>query len=210
MTSTIALEILASKICHDIISPIGAIHNGLEIMEELADGPSVPDDVIELIAESAKQASARLQTFRLAYGLGGANSDITLRDVHQTLNGYLAGDGKIRQIWSPHDLTLPDPAPRGLPKIVACGLMLMAEALPRGGTLDLQEHTGHWDIIANGEQAGLFDVQKDALAQHGEWQIEPRAAHAQITHTLARHYGILLEYLLEDKACILRLIPPIT
>lgn len=211
MPSTTILEILASKICHDIISPIGAIHNGLEIMEDLGGGDSVPADVVELITESAQQASARLQTFRLAYGLGGANNGVTLREVHQTLTGYLAGDNKIRQTWSPTSLSAPEPAPRGFAKLIACGLMLMAEALPRGGSLDLQEHEGRWDITANGDHARLFDSQQEALHTiDPESQHDPRAAHALITHILARHYGFSIEYVQEQESCTLRLTPPIS
>ena len=72
---THVLEILASKICHDLISPIGAVNNGVELMEEM--GPDAGPEATGLIAYSAHQASAKLQVFRVAYGVGGAACQVT-------------------------------------------------------------------------------------------------------------------------------------
>jgi len=63
------LELMASKVCHDLISPIGAVNNGIEFLTEM--GPDAGEEVTDLIAFSASQASAKLKAFRMAYGVGG-------------------------------------------------------------------------------------------------------------------------------------------
>jgi histidine phosphotransferase ChpT len=77
------LEVLASKICHDLISPIGAVNNGVELIEDM--GPDAGPEATALIAFSAQQASAKLQAFRMAYGIGGADSNIKPEDVHKAI-----------------------------------------------------------------------------------------------------------------------------
>ena len=62
--------LLCSRVCHDVISPVGAIVNGLEVLED-EDDPSMRDVALELIKKSARSASARLQFCRLAFGAAG-------------------------------------------------------------------------------------------------------------------------------------------
>ena len=93
------LEVLASKICHDLISPIGAVNNGVEILEEM--GPDAGPDVTELIAYSAASASAKLKAYRLAYAAGGADINLKPEDVHEAIEGIVAKDNKIQQNWDP-------------------------------------------------------------------------------------------------------------
>jgi len=94
------LELLASKICHDLISPVGAVSNGVEILEEL--GADAGDDVTNLISFSATQASSKLKTMRMAYGLGGSDDSIKMEDVHQLFADYIEGEKRLSQNWDPY------------------------------------------------------------------------------------------------------------
>lgn len=190
MTDVKLLELLASKICHDLISPIGAVANGVEFLEEM--GADAGDDVTELIAFSAKQASAKLQTLRLAYGAGGADSSIKAEDVHKIFGGFIGGESRVKQDWDPHTLPAALTQTRGFAKILMTTLLLAVDCLPKGGTITLAaEDESHLSVTATGENAGLKDGVLHALENRTAISdIEPKLVHPYVTGLLARHYGI--------------------
>src|ERR1700727_3175486 len=91
-----ALELLASKLCHDLVSPVSAINNGVELIEDI--GGSVVDEAMKLIGDSAAHASRRLRLFRMAYGRAGSEDNLGIKDVRQIAEQYLAG-GKVTLTW---------------------------------------------------------------------------------------------------------------
>jgi len=98
--------LLCSRVCHDVISPVGAIVNGLEVLEDENDA-SMRDFALDLIRKSAKQASARLQFARLAFGAAGsAGASIDLGDAEQVARG-LFQDDKVAFSWSGPRVLLP-------------------------------------------------------------------------------------------------------
>jgi len=123
--------LLCSRVCHDVISPVGAIVNGLEVLEE--DDPSMRDFALDLIQKSAKQASARLQFARLAFGAAGsAGASIDLGDAEAVARGMF-GDEKVTLSWSaPRALF-----PKNKVKLLLNLLMVATGAVPRGGTIDV-------------------------------------------------------------------------
>jgi histidine phosphotransferase ChpT len=138
-------ELLAARLCHELVSPIGAIANGLEILE---DEPDFAGDAGALIALSARQASRRLQFYRAAYGSSATLADTLIRRVI----GDLFVESRISIDW--RIAALPD----GWGKL-ACNLVLLAaEALPRGGSVSLTA-AGPDGIAATarGEGARLTD-----------------------------------------------------
>ena len=186
------LEIMASKICHDIISPVGAIANGIEIMEEL--GPDAGEDVTQLISHSATQASAKLKTLRLAYGLGGSDSSIIPEDVHKIFGDFIAGENRVTQNWDPNaDLGIEPQT--GFSKILICTLLLAIEALPKGGEISVQKEDDQTTVVtAQGDNAQFREGYISALKQEtSENNIEPQHTHAYITGLLASHYGFTID-----------------
>src|SRR6187455_547321 len=90
--------LLCSRVCHDVISPVGAIVNGLEVLEDEND-PAMRDFALDLIRKSARQASARLQFARLAFGAAGsAGASIDLGDAEQVAHGMFTDD-KVALSW---------------------------------------------------------------------------------------------------------------
>ena len=87
--SAAVLELLASRICHDLISPVGAVNNGVEFLEEM--GADAGAEAIQLIAHSARQASVRLQAFRICYGTGGRDSNIKPEDIKKAFEALTPG-----------------------------------------------------------------------------------------------------------------------
>jgi histidine phosphotransferase ChpT len=134
--ATIALDsldlaaLLCSRVCHDVISPVGAIVNGLEVLEDDND-PSMREFALELIEKSAKQASARLQFARLAFGAAGsAGAAIDLGDAEHVARG-LFQDDKISFAWSAPRLLFP----KNRVKLLLNLIMIAINAIPRGGSI---------------------------------------------------------------------------
>ena len=183
------LELLTSRICHDLISPVGAIHNGIEFMEEM--GPEAMDDALELIKHSAAQSTAKLQAFRLAYGSGGHDPNIKPEDVQKTFGKLIAGEGKISQLWDPYGNLGPDPLPEGYCKILMGAMMLAQETLHKGGDIMVKPGEGPQSlIIAMGNGVTLRDQVEAALK--GDIiidNLDPRLVHPYALGILARGHG---------------------
>lgn len=119
------LELLCARFCHEMVSPVGAINNGIELLGE--DDPDFVRDAITLIGQSARTAARRLQFYRFAYGTAPTATGLKPRDL---LLGLLEG-GKVTCEWTDAVSALPLDWQR-----LACNLaVLAAEALPRGGRI---------------------------------------------------------------------------
>ena len=124
--------LISSKICHDVIGPVGAIYNGLEILDEdnNADAKSYALDVIRNVTE---QASARLQFARFAFGAAGsAGSLIDLGTAEQISRGFI-GQGKHKLLWT----GAPGHMTKDRVKLLLNLIASAVTALPRGGEIDL-------------------------------------------------------------------------
>lgn len=178
-------ELIASKICHDLTSPVGAVSNGVEIMEEMG----AETDVVSLIAFSAAQAGAKLKTLRMAYGLGGADDSIKLELIHQTYGEYVEGDGRVKQDWDPY-MDIGFEKRRGFPKLLMCSLILAGEALPKGGTVSVTpEENDTLLITAQGENAALKPNVFETLERKMAVQdLDPTLIHPYISRLFADKY----------------------
>ncbi|MCJ2014795.1 histidine phosphotransferase ChpT [Methylobacterium sp. J-076] len=124
--------LLCSRVCHDVISPVGAIVNGLEVLEDDQD-ESMREFALELIGKSARQASARLKFARLAFGAAGsAGASIDLADAENVAKGMFA-DEKTKLEWrAPQALF-----PKNKVKLLLNLVMVTTSAIPRGGLIDV-------------------------------------------------------------------------
>lgn len=183
------LELLASRICHDLISPVGAVNNGVEFLQEDMDGGDT-SDAIGLIAMSAQSAGARLQVFRLAYGAGGRDATIKPEDVHKTFDALVESDGKIKQGWDPLKTFAGADLDEGFCKLLICGLMLAQEALPKGGTINVTYADGVTTIGGEGTDATIRPQVENALNHKLDVSvIDPRLVHPYVVGVLAAQYG---------------------
>jgi len=186
------LELLASRICHDLISPVGAVNNGVEFMQDM--GPDGAEDAIGLISYSAEQASAKLQAFRLAYGAGGRDPNLKPEDIQKAFSGLIKAEGKISQTWDPYGSLGPDPLPPAYCKMLMCSLMMAMECLPKGGRISAVPGEGSQTlIIAEGEGAGVRDQTQEALDQSIPVdQLDPRLVHPYAISVMGGYYGYKL------------------
>ena len=205
------MELLASRICHDIISPVGAINNGIEFMQEM--GADAMEEGLELVAYSAEQSAAKLAAFRMAYGAGGRDPHIKPEDVQKAFGQYLRGDGKITQAWDPFGKLGPDPLPPAFPKMLIGGLLLAAEALPKGGMIFIKPQDDGCHIVAEGTGAIVRDGVQDALDQKTETAaLDPRLVHPYILGLLARAdgYRFAMTQKDEERVIVALTFPPVT
>jgi histidine phosphotransferase ChpT len=129
------LELLSSKICHDLVSPVSAINNGVELIEDI--GGSVVDEAMKLIGASAGHASRRLRLFRMAYGRAGSEENLAVKDVRQTVAQYLSA-GKTMLNWPDDQPAAELAAQRGFLKVLVNLSILSEEILAYGGIVTLR------------------------------------------------------------------------
>jgi len=125
--------LLCSRVCHDLISPSGAIVNGLEVLEESTD-EETKSFALDLIKKSAKTASARLQFCRLAFGAAGsASAQIDLGDAENVARGFIEDD-KIKLSWNLSSALLP----KNRVKLLLNMILVAAHSIPRGGIVAVE------------------------------------------------------------------------
>src|SRR3982751_7002071 len=132
MSATVTLDaldlaaLLCSRVCHDLISPTGAIVNGLEVLEEAKD-EETKEFALDLIKKSIKTASARLQFCRIAFGAAGsAGAQIDLGDAESVARGFLEDD-KTKISWNLPRLLLA----KNRVKLLLNLLLLAGQTIPR-------------------------------------------------------------------------------
>jgi histidine phosphotransferase ChpT len=164
------LESFCARICHDLVGPVGAIANGVELLTE--DGASLDGEVVALIAGSARSASRRLQFFRGAFGAGNTVSGGQPLEGARALAIPFFEDGKLRLAWPAPPPALEARADRSRARLILNLLLVAADCLPRGGELDVDIVPEAGDelgiaIRAQGNQARLADENRAALGAEG-------------------------------------------
>jgi histidine phosphotransferase ChpT len=176
-TSIEALDLaalLCSRVCHDLISPVGAIVNGLEVLEEEKD-EATQEFALELIKKSARTASAKLQFCRIAFGAAGsAGAQIDLGDAETIARGFLE-DEKTKLSWNLPRALLP----KNRVKLLLNMLIIAGQAIPRGGRLTVDPlgpgENGGFKVTAAGVNAKIPSAA--ALSLTGETSGEALDAH---------------------------------
>jgi histidine phosphotransferase ChpT len=191
--------LLCSRVCHDLISPVGAIVNGLEVMEEDKD-EETKTFALDLIKKSAHQASARLQFCRLAFGAAGsAGAQIDLGDAEKAARGLLEDD-KIKLTWSlPRELLQKNKV-----KLLMNMLLIAAGSIPRGGTLTVDPAEGGqgFRITAAGLNARLNQTAAELLGGNSAQSVDAHAIQPVYTGILARDCGLTVSAIAEGEAVI--------
>lgn len=129
--------LIGSRICHDLISPIGAINNGIELLGMSNAAPPGPE--MSLISESVENASARIKFFRVAFGAAG-EQQMGRAEVMAILRDLYAG-GRLRVAWGPVD-----PSPRAQVRMCFLALLCLESAMPFGGRIEVSQDNGRWHL----------------------------------------------------------------
>lgn len=188
--------LLCSRVCHDLISPVGAIINGLEVMEEDKD-EETKAFALDLIKKSAQQASAKLQFCRLAFGASGsAGAQIELGDAEKAARALLE-DGKTALNWIlPRELVAKNRA-----KLVLNMLLVAAGAIPRGGTLTAEPFDTGFRVVATGLNARV-PAAATLLAGSPAHAVDAHAVQPLYTGILARDCGLTVDAAAEGDTVV--------
>ncbi len=179
LTPSELAALLCSRICHDVISPVGALNNGLELLDE----PGAEADAMALIQISARNASARLQFLRIAFGAAGsATSQIDTGDAENVAIAFMANE-KSKLTWTGLRAYLP----KAVVKLILNMVIIANGSVPRGGTLDVEiPSDANGNTITIKAAGPMIRVSDKFICLHNNQTLEePIDAHAvQYYYTL--------------------------
>lgn len=208
-SSTDLAALLCSRLCHDMLSPVGALSNGVELLADEKD-PEMRARCLELLEQSARVSADKLKFFRLAYGAAGGYGDAVPADEPRALVQALArGNGRVTLNWTVAAPSLAKPAVKVLLNLAAIGL----DALPRGGTLDIgaEVREGATEIVvrASGAKIAFDEAIGHALeGRIAEEALTTRTAPAHMIRLLAEELGGGLQFALADDALVMGAVLP--
>jgi histidine phosphotransferase ChpT len=183
-------SLLCSRLCHDLLSPVGAMNNGLELLADEHD-PEMRKRCMDLLAESAKSAADKLKFFRLAFGAAGAfGTDVDPKEARLVIEPMVTANGRTTLEWAVPTHMMPKRAVKILLNLV----LLANDALVRGGTLFVgaEARAGEQEIViqASGPKILMDAAIRDALTgQMDPLAVDSRTAAAWMAHTLALQGG---------------------
>ena len=183
-------SLLCSRLCHDLMSPVGALNNGIELLSDEQD-PDMREKCLDLLAESARATANKLKFFRLAFGAGGGfGEEIDTLEAQTVLEGVFGAEKRIELGW----MVAADKLPKDAVKLLLNLALLAGDALVRGGRLDVgaESRDGKVELVirAEGGRILLDPVLRDTLVRGNSGPtVEPRAAGAWLAHQLAADAG---------------------
>lgn len=187
-------SLLCSRLCHDLLSPVGAMNNGLELLADEHD-PEMKQRCMDLLAESAKSAADKLKFFRLAFGAaGGFGSEVDPAEAKAVIEPLVTSSGRTTLEWAvPAGLM-----PKRAIKILLNLVLLANDALVRGGTLFVgaEIRDGEQEIVirANGPKIVMDAAIRETLTGGLDpSMVDSRTAAAWMARNLAMRSGGLVQ-----------------
>jgi histidine phosphotransferase ChpT len=182
-------SLLCSRLCHDLMSPVGALNNGIELLADETD-PDMREKCLELLADSARASANKLKFFRLAFGAaGGFGEEIDTHEAQTALQGLFGAERRIELGWVVSSEKLPKDAVKLLLNVA----MLAGDALVRGGRLDVgaERNGGEIELAvrAEGPRILLDPALRETLQNGSAGAVEARAAGAWLAHQLVADAG---------------------
>jgi histidine phosphotransferase ChpT len=196
-------EIMISKICHDLVSPVGAVNNGIEFLSDV--GAEGLEDGLGLMEHSARQASVRLQLFRMCYGAGGSDAKVTGKMIYETFQNYIAGT-KTQLEWDLMNDMPDQDLPAGFMKTLLNMFVFAHESIPKGGLVQVTYNDNAMIVKAQGDLVKPKDGSFEALVNDVDaGDIDPKSVHGYITRAYASQYGFKLGATMSDSDVIVSL-----
>lgn len=172
--------LIGSRICHDLISPIGAIGNGVElmVMEGAQNGPEMA-----LISESVTHANAKIRFFRLAFGAAGGESATARTEVVQVLSDLTRGT-RLRI-----DVQLTTKLPRASVKLAFLLVMCLETAMPFGGTIEIVQGEERWTVKGTADRLKIDPALWAMLTTGAAYDLSPaQVQFALVSEELSRQH----------------------
>jgi histidine phosphotransferase ChpT len=177
--------LLVSRVCHDLVSPVGAVVNGLEVLEDERDA-TMRADAIKLVTSSAELAASRLQFARIAYGAAGsAGAELDLTEVGRIVCGLVKGS-KVEIDWQAAQVNWP----KDWAKLLMNATLLAADSLQRGGRIKVETSMDpsapSFTVRAAGQGARILEEAEKAVRGEPSGPLDGRSIQPYLTHKLAR------------------------
>lgn len=202
-------SLMCSRLCHDMLSPVGAMANGLELLAEEKD-PEMRKRCMELLEQSARISADKLKFFRLAFGAAGGYGDmVPVDEPRGAIDALVRNNGRIEVTWQIGSNELPKPAVKVLLNLALIGI----EALVRGGTLEigaeLRGTTSEIAVRATGAKIAFNqDVGRALDGSLPESELSSHTAPAAMIRALAASLGGGIQFALTDDALVLGAVLP--
>ena len=181
--------LIGSRICHDLISPIGAISNGLELAGMIASAPMGPE--MSLIQQSCDHATARIRFFRIAFGTASDTRTIPSAEARKTLADHYASTRIVPDWQVARDLG------RDVTQLAYLSVLCLEAALPQGGLLRVDLHDGALITSARGEMLRNDPVLWAILTDEGDPKtqgISPAHVQFALLGRICRDRGIMARH----------------
>lgn len=208
-TSIDLAALLCSRLCHDLLSPVGALSNGLELLAEERD-PEMRKRCMELLEQSARISADKLKFFRLAFGAaGGFGEQVPVQEPRALIDALVANNDRISINWALGVASLPKPAVKVLLNLASIAI----DALVRGGTLDIgaESRDGASEIVVRAAGPRIaFDkeVGKALSLEMPTDGLSSRTAPAWMIAQIASGHGGGLQYALTEDALVMGAVLP--
>jgi len=187
--------LMSSRLCHDLINPVGALSSGLEVLADPANDPVMRDAAIDLIRSSAEKSVALLKYARLAYGAsGGMGAELPYEEAHGALKAMYAWS-KARLDWR----IAPGYAPKDEVKALLVLTMAASDCAPRGGEVIVEGRRGSYDLRVSGGRIIVQDEMVRALTGDAT-ELKPKFAPHYLAGLAARAAGGGVNVLAGDGA----------
>jgi histidine phosphotransferase ChpT len=191
-------SLLCSRLCHDLLSPVGAMTNGLELLAD-EDDPDMRARVMELLADSARASADRLKFFRLAFGAGGGFGEtLDANEVKAAVEGLVRANPRIELGWV---VELPA-IPKAAAKILLNLAMIAFDALVRGGRMDIGVEGGEVVVRAEGPRI-VLDAEIRSVLASGQGAVSSRTSAAWLIRKLTEGEGGSLALADSDEGVLL-------
>lgn len=194
--------LLGSRLCHDLISPVGAIGNGLELLSMSGGSGAARREEMQLVADSVAQAQARIRFYRVAFGTSREDQAMGSPELADTLAGVY-GAGRLRVSWNVSD-EVARPAARLAYLMVLC----VEASLARGGQVTITRDRRHWHVAGSGPR--LRDLTPFwSLLQGGacDEPMTPERVQFPLLHAHARGMGLRIAVAVGDVGVTLDAMP---
>ncbi|HWH23055.1 MAG TPA: histidine phosphotransferase family protein [Allosphingosinicella sp.] len=183
-------SLLCSRLCHDLLSPVGALNNGIELLQDEND-PEMRARCLDLLSESARTSANKLKFFRLAFGAaGGFGDEVDTQEARLAIEALFGGDGRVQIAWMVGEPKMSKSALKVLLNLV----LIAGDGLVRGGTLTVgaERHDGGLEVVVRAEGPRLVldpETRRALTGDAAEEALAPRAAAAWLVRSLVSDGG---------------------
>ncbi len=191
--------LLCSRVCHDIISPVGAIANGLELMDDPEVDGEMKKTALDMVRSSAKTATAKLKFCRIAFGASGsAGASIDMGEAGEVAKDFVGAE-KTRLDWqAPRENR-----PKAEVKLLLNMLLLAMAGIPRGGVITVSVDGRTFKVRAQGERAKLPITQVEVLDGGGTLEsLDARLVQPYYARSIAKAAGLKISMTMDGDDAV--------